>query len=175
MLADLMKLHKAIVQSDFGMDLNTSEQALDELASRDNDWVRIISERMANFQYGDAPVDFRLPKFLKLVLSKGEDGFYTGFVCKEDPMAGDHGEVQVQFLKLTPESIVTALKAREYIAKDEGTVAPLAASMDAPKPPLEGLLSNLSQMHGDIHIHIQKSKDTLAELSESLAKFTDII
>lgn len=171
MFEDLLKLNndlkKAIVSNpDAGIDLNTAEQSQDELASKGNHWIEMIRHMMANVVQGSEPRELFLPNRLKLVLSKVDDGIYTGFVVRNDPEAGDQGEIQTQLQLMTPEAIVQALKAKEYLPKDE--VIPPAEPVT---PDYKGLLGalKLKNFTGDLHIHLQKS-EPLDDLLTSLRK-----
>lgn len=167
-------MRKAIIENpEGGIDLNTSEQSLDELASKEDDWVGIIVEAVQNAEYGETPKEIALPKMLKLILSKVDDGIYSGFVKKEDPMAGDNGEVQVQLMKMTPEAMVQALKAKGYIPrheKDTQEVTALAenkAEEAKNNNDYKGLYEALKTFDGELHLHLHKS--LLEELTKAKA------
>ena len=156
-------LKKAIVENpDAGIDLNTAEQSADELGSRgDSFWVESIVELMMSVEYGDVPRALILPKYLKMYVSKVDDGLFSAVVKREDPDAGDLGEVQVNFAKMTPESMVQALKAKGYLPKTEKE-EPIAEVVKQPSlNDYEGLLDvlkeSLKEMKGDVHIHLHKA------------------
>ncbi len=79
-------------------------------------------------------------------------------------MAGDDGEVQTQLMKMTPESMVQALKAKGYLPRDKVDKAPADTSKD-----YAGLYAALKDYDGELHIHLHKSKDlSLQDLALTL-------
>lgn len=148
-----MGLKKAILENpDAGIDLNTAEQSQDAMAAGDNEWIERILEVTRDAEYGSEPVELMLPKHLKLYLSKVDDGIYSGIVKKEDEMAGDNGEVQTQLMKMTPESMVQALKAKGYLPRKQ------AEPVENPKlKEFSELFEALKDHEGDLHIHLHKS------------------
>lgn len=159
-------LRKAILENpDAGIDLNTAEQSQDEMASRGNHWVEIIDALMSGAEYGETPRELMLPKNLRLFISKVDDGLYSGIVKKEDPLAGDNGEVQTQLVKMTPESMIQALKAKGYLPKDKADpISEIKEDKD-----FKGLYEALKNFDGELHLHLHKSKEQdLQELALTL-------
>lgn len=152
-------LKKSILENpDAGVDLNTAEQSQDELALKDSThWAASIRHTMHGVDYGEAPRALMLDNYLTLHLSKVDDGLFSGIVIKDDPMAGDHGETQTQLIKMTPESMVQALKAKGYI-RIESSAPPSPAPMETkPAQDYKGLFNALKRFQGDLHIHLAKS------------------
>lgn len=146
-------LKKSIIENpEAGIDLNTAEQSLDEMASKDNNWIDIINAIVANAEYGEEPKELLLPDLRKLMVSKVDDGFFSGYVVNNDPQNGSYGEVLVQLSKMTPESMVQALKAKGYLPKAEMNLPEKPDSSD-----YNSLYSALSNFKGDLHIHLEKS------------------
>ncbi len=149
-------LRKSIVENpDAGIDLNTAEQSQDEMGSAGNQWVEVIASLMSGAQYGETPRELMLPNHLRLFISMVDDGLYSSIVKKEDPTQGDMGEVQTQLMKMTPESMVQALKAKGYLPRDKAE----PAQSESPKD-FAGLYSALKEYEGELHIHLHKSKTT---------------
>jgi 8-oxo-dGTP pyrophosphatase MutT (NUDIX family) len=164
----VLGLRKAIVsQPDAGIDLNTAEQAQDVVATKDSYWVDIITNTMHGAEFGDIPRELMLPGHLMLVVSKVDDGVYSGFVKKDDPEAGDNGEILVQLQKMTPEAMVTALRAKEYLPKAQSSTR----QVEEPKD-YAGLYDALKNFQGDLHIHLEKStaNSPLEDLNLALQK-----
>jgi 8-oxo-dGTP pyrophosphatase MutT (NUDIX family) len=163
----LFGLRKSILENpEAGIDLNTAEQSQDEMGSAGNRWVDVIVATMAGADYGETPRELMLPNHLRLYISKVDDGIYSGIVRKEDSMAGDNGEVQTQLMKMTPEAMVQALKAKGYLPRDKSEPKPAQAEL--PKD-YAGLYAALKDYEGELHIHLHKSKqEALDELALSL-------
>jgi hypothetical protein len=170
---ETVELKKGIVSNDnAGIDLNTAEQSQDELAAGNNEYLAKIRDLMDFFHPGDAPRDLTLPNHLVLKLQKDDDGFFTGFVVKDDPMAGNHGEILVQLLKLTPEAIVQALKTKGYLPQAPVEVVPATeeqvntALAEVMADPL--IVHTLANLKGDLHIHLGKSENKYMDLLKAL-------
>jgi 8-oxo-dGTP pyrophosphatase MutT (NUDIX family) len=159
-------LRKSILENpDAGIDLNTAEQSQDELASRGNQWVETIASLMHGAQYGETPRELILPNHLRLYVSQVDDGLFSAIVKKEDPMSGDMGEVQTQLMKMTPEAMVQALKAKGYLPRDkESSTRQVREASE-----YAGLYAALKDFEGELHVHLHKSKaDQLQELALAL-------
>lgn len=160
-----MGLKKSMLANpDAGIDLNTAEQSQDEMAAGPNEWVERIIECMRGSEYGSEPRELMLPKHLKMYLSKVDDGIYSGIVKKEDPQAGDNGEVQTQFTTMTAESIVQALKAKGYLPRqvaENKEITPKANDY-------AGLYDALKNFDGQLHLHLAKAKELNDELCKDL-------
>jgi ADP-ribose pyrophosphatase YjhB (NUDIX family) len=157
-------LRKSILENpDAGIDLNTAEQSQDELASNGSHWVETIVSLMSGAQYGETPRELMLPKNLRLYVSLVDDGIYSGIVRKEDDMSGDNGEVQTQLMKMTPEAMVQALKAKGYLPRDKAPES--QPKLEIPKD-YDGLYAALKEHSGELHIHLHKSEEVqLQELA----------
>lgn len=159
-------LRKSILENpEAGIDLNTAEQSQDEMASSGNRWVETIASLMHGAQYGETPKELVLPNHLRLYVSLVDDGIYSAIVKREDPMSGDMGEVQTQLMKMTPEAMVQALKAKGYLPRDkESSTHQVKDSKD-----FGGLYEALKNFDGELHVHLHKSKeDKLQELALAL-------
>lgn len=157
-------LRKSILSNpDAEIDINTAEQSMDELAARNNEWVTTITSLMHGVDYGEIPRELMLPGHLRLFVSKVDDGIFSAILKKEDPEAGDQGEVQTQLVKMTPEAMVQALKAKGYLPKEEVTEPAVAeiATAPVPRPQSEykALFNALKKFEGELHIHLAKALD----------------
>jgi hypothetical protein len=167
MLKDLLNtinlqnaLNKAIVsQPDAGIDLNTSEQAADVKTVGAHPLVHEIKAVMHSQSLGDIPAEMPIGRGLVLALSKIDDGIVSGFVKKDDPTAGDHGEVQTLVEKVTAEALVQALIARGYVTAVTPEEEP--TPIQRPVNDLKSLATALRGFKGEVHIHLAKSLDAL--------------
>jgi len=146
-------LKKSIVSNPLAeIDINTSEQSMDELASRGNNWVNLIVDECKDHEYGAPPCTVAMPDNRLLFISKVDEGLYSAFLQNNDETSGSYGEVLTQFQKMTPEAMVQAMKAKGYIPKEVPEEAPKA---DEKYSELAEALRNFSGK--ELHIHLHKN------------------
>lgn len=166
-----MELNKSIVEQPLsGVDLNTAEQSMDELASKDNEWVTRIDSLMLDFDYADLPRELYLPDERKLFISKVDDGIFSSYVVNCEAGNGSYGEILLQLSKMTSEATVQALKAKGFIPKEVPVeIAPAQTAISVPD--YSGLLAALqaNRESQEIHIHIHKAEE-LGNLLDKLEK-----
>lgn len=129
----LKLIKKAIAHSEVsGIDINTAEHSMDEMATKPSPWVDILRESLKDFEIGDVPREVPLSEYWLLTASQEDDGIYSGYVKNNDPNSGDSGQVVFEVKKMTLPQMVQALKAKEYIA-DPKPATPVAISLEMSK------------------------------------------
>lgn len=63
-----------------GVDINTAEHSMDEMAAKNSPWLPIIREAMHEFQHGELPRQVRLSGPWLMLCSQEDDGLYSGYV-----------------------------------------------------------------------------------------------
>lgn len=109
-------LQKAIIHSELsGIDINTAEHSIDDLASRNNDWVDALKHALDNCAIGDVPQDIPLENNYLLTAMQVDDGLYDGQIRNMDETSGEKGQVVAQIVKMTLPQMVQALSAKGFI------------------------------------------------------------
>lgn len=148
-------LRKSIVSNPLAeIDINTAEQSIDEMASRENPWVGIIVAEAKDHEYGAPPCEIPMPNRRTLVISKVDEGLYSAFLKDADPESGGFGEVLTNFSKMTPEAMVQGLKAKNYLPNN--TEKPPQVSENAEV--YNKLAEALKEYGGkELHIHVHQT------------------
>lgn len=98
---------------DRDLDIGAFAQAQDKADSK---WMEMLHVGMDNFQFGDEPRSFQLPKGM-LHLCKVDDGLYSGFFTKQeivaDGMLEDNAKVRIE--RQTIPELVMFMMAQEWI------------------------------------------------------------
>jgi 8-oxo-dGTP pyrophosphatase MutT (NUDIX family) len=183
------KLLKSIISTDMrtGVDVNTEDYSLDEMASKTNkltENLRILMEDAELQEVREWPISAKY----KILMQKYDEGIYTASIVDFE-----NGDRMGLFKKLTIPSIVQGLKIKEFLGeeteKPNEVLEALHELKEAVKegPPegdsdvlieapgigdLSELMTSLKNIHveGDLHITIKKSIDEL--VSELLEKAT---
>lgn len=93
-----------------GVDLDTNDYSIDEMASKDNPMIGRIDEMMKEAEYGSAPRELDVNDNYKLILYRADDGVYSGHVKDVET-----GEMRFKINKMNTPNIVQALKAKGYL------------------------------------------------------------
>ena len=154
-------LSKAIAHSELaGVDINTAEHSMDEMASKNDIWVQHLKDNLSNFKFGDPPRDVELDNGFKLTASQVDDGLYEGQVRNNNPESGEYGEVVFRISKMTAPQMVQALKAKEFIV--EPPSEPVAVDpIDEEKETLKSIIRALVEAQmtpPQITINVEKSE-----------------
>ena len=161
-MSKYLELLKAIVENpEAGIDLNTSEQSLDEMAAKDNPWIKLITNEVKDHEYGEIPCEVAMPENRTLLISKVDEGLYSAFLKNSDPDSGSFGEILTKFSKMTPEAMVQAMKAKEYLPKDEPMYQEPEPEPEQKAEPETDKYSELAEAlkhysGGELHIHLHK-------------------
>ena len=185
LLAPHLELYKALLLSKAivsmpgigpGYALDTASQSLDELATQKHPLTTKLSELLATANHGEQYI-VELSPGLDLEISKVDSGIYDATVTCSDPNLGNYGDKILTLTKVTLESLIQALKAKELISNVEletSTPESLLSTPAAPKTDVSSLAdlnTALRGFKGDLHIHIEKSeKGQQIELFEALTK-----
>lgn len=150
-------LKKSILENpNAEIDINTSEQSLDEMASKNNPWMELITQGVKDHDYGQPPCEVALPDQRTLIISKVDEGLYSAYLKNTDPESGEFGQVLSKFTKMTPEAMVQAMKAKEYLPREESKEEP-----QEPETKPGNMYTDLADAlkyysGGQLHIHIHK-------------------
>lgn len=128
---------------DRDLDIGSYAQANSQASDK---WMETLHVGMDNFNFGDEPRSFQLPKG-RIHLCKVDDGLYSGFFTKEeivgDGMLEDNAKVRIE--RQTIPELVTFMMAQEWIVEHlKAQTQPDPAEME-PVAPEAALIEKLSQ------------------------------
>lgn len=109
------------IQEGTGVAIDTADQAVTEAAGKN--WLEEFRAIMDNFNYGDEPRTIELNRGHSIIMTKVDDGLYTGFVKRfidEDgtaPLEENVAKVEQSTLS----DIIQYLRSREYIKPENSS------------------------------------------------------
>lgn len=108
------KVEKSLIDAGNFTAIDTADNAIVEAASVD--WLPKFQEIMDQYNYGDAPRKLELSRGYSIMMSKVDDGLYSGYVTQTKDRDGAPLEENVaKVSQQTLPDIIQYLKAREYI------------------------------------------------------------
>ena len=108
------KVAKSLMGSENYSAIDTADYSISEEAAKD--WLDKFREVMTDYNYGDAPRKIELSRGYSMIMSKVDDGQYSGFVTQSVDRDGSPLEENVAKVdKQTLADAIQYLKAREYI------------------------------------------------------------
>lgn len=131
---DLLEgLKKSLIMADGqGSAIDTADYTMDEAHS--GKWLSIFKDTMENYNYGDAPREIELDNGYKIILSKVDEGLYSGFIRQtidwdgQSPLEENPSKVEKQ----TIPAIIAFCKAKEYIDSRMEQNEPVSPIVDQP-------------------------------------------
>lgn len=174
----LMNIKKALAESEVaGVNIDTTNHAIEDMATKDNLWTDHIKTMLGDFKPGDLPREVRLKWPHILIATQPDEGIYDGYVKNMDEESGDFGMVKFQIKKLTLPAMVEALKAKGFIEEVKvATPPPEGPKEESDAHGIGELLDILRDLKrdnhtGDININLYKGVDIgLAYLYKTLTK-----
>tara|TARA_R110000868_G_C10973188_1_gene771450 strand:+ start:2567 stop:6298 length:3732 start_codon:yes stop_codon:yes gene_type:complete len=114
---------KSLIQADEqGSAIDTADQMIELNEALKDNWYLQFKGLMDGYDYGDAPRTLDLDGGYSIILSKVDDGLYSGFVKQTVDWDGESQleETACKLEKQTLSSIIAFLKAKEYIDPSVG-------------------------------------------------------
>ena len=110
---EIIKALSLSEMSDINVDM--SDHAIVEMASKDHPMYEIIRQAMADFQLGEVSRKISLGLDYELSCRQEDNGIYSGEVRCTIPDSGEYGQVVHKIIKKTLADLVQELKLKEFI------------------------------------------------------------
>lgn len=113
-----LKIVKSLIQMDAGTTptaIDTADYSINEKAAED--WLDAFRELMTDYNYGDIPRTMPLSRGYSIMMSKVDDGLYSGYIRQSVDRDGE-SELEENVAKVDKQTlpdIIQYLKAREYL------------------------------------------------------------